>query len=172
MFMKYLVPLFLCAVASAVLWVGVPCVSAFGRNTEGRSLTQWYLFEMRRREALEQRSMAVAQSLEVKRAAVGDLLANRLTLREAAEQFAEADELIEDDEDVLVAHYRISQTEQQRYRQVIAWARNRLNDRPEQARKIARRLEKELARLSSSVSKRETGSRVGRMVPPHLCRSY
>ena len=79
------------------------------------------VFEARRTEALQYRMEMVAQSDEIKRAIIVELLAGRLTLREAAAQFREANQMVENIDRELVANYLAPTTEEGLCRQVIAW---------------------------------------------------
>ena len=105
-------------------------------------------WEMRRSEALNQRSAELLRSLEIKKVVVEDLLADRLTLREAAEEFRQADELIETNSGGLVATYLKAKTEDELYRQLIAWTRTELSEDPWRAEEVLQRLEKERAEQS------------------------
>jgi hypothetical protein len=129
----------------ALLGIAVTQVFASRDKREGRSLARWLLVEMRRAEVLENRATEMSQSLQVKKEIVGDLVAERLTLREAAEQFRQADQLIEDDREGLIADYHTPETEKGLYQQVISWAKSELSDDPRQADQIIPRLEQEMA---------------------------
>lgn len=151
--MKHLITLLVCASVAALVAAAISCTSDLLWDSRGRGLAQWYLSEIRRRDALNQRSVVIAHSLEVKRAVIGDLLAHHLTVREAARQFAEADALIEDDDDVLVAPYRKPRTEAQRYHQVINWVKNQVGDRSVESKRILRQLKQEIRRPATSASR-------------------
>ena len=140
--MKYASHLLL-LVAVAAVGAGVSHAITSGTRADGRSLARWLLFEIRRSEALEQRAAEISRSLETKKHIIGDLIAKRLTLREAVEEFRQADELIENNSSGLIAPYRTANTEDDRYRQVIAWARTELCNDPQQAEEVTQRLEKE-----------------------------
>jgi hypothetical protein len=79
------------------------------------------VFEARRTEALQYRMEMVAQSDEIKRDIIIELVAGRLTLREAADQFREANQMVENTDRELVADYQMPTTEEGLCRQVIAW---------------------------------------------------
>lgn len=125
-------------------------VSLLLLNSEGASgkdLARWYLGEMRRSEALQQRSQEVSQMMEVKSAVVKDLMAERVTLREAAEQFSATAEIVEDGNDDLVTAYRMPKTEAGLCRQVLTWVHSELamHGDSEEAKEISCRLENEFA---------------------------
>jgi hypothetical protein len=143
--MKYIARLLLAVSAVAFVSIIVAHLFASRDRHEGQSLARWLLVEMRRSEALEYRATEMSQSQQVKKAVVGDLVAERLTLREAAEQFRQADQLIETDPTGLVAAYHTPETEEQLYRQVIAWAKIQLRNDREQAQQVIPRLEQEMA---------------------------
>ncbi|HEY7426229.1 MAG TPA: hypothetical protein VH682_18505 [Gemmataceae bacterium] len=141
--MKYASHLLL-LVATAAVGVGVSNIIASGTRADGKSLARWLLFEIRRSEALEQRAAEISRAMQTKKGVTGDLIAKRLTLREAAEEFRQADELIENNSGGLVATYRTAKTEDELYRQVLAWARTELsNSDPRKAEEVMQRLEKE-----------------------------
>jgi hypothetical protein len=142
--MKYVARLLLTGSAVAIVGISVTHVFASRDSHEGRSLTRWLLVEMRRAEALDNRATEMSQSQQVKKEVVSDLVAERLTLREAAEQFRQADQLIETDDTGLVAPYQTPETEEDLYRQVITWAKARLRNDRKQAEQIIPRLEQEM----------------------------
>jgi hypothetical protein len=139
--MKYVPHLLLTVVLAAIAFVGVSHVVASDDNGRGESLAHWILFEMRRSEALQQRLVEISRSLEVKKAVVDDLLAERLTLDEATEAFRQADEPISQDPDGLIAPYHKPQTEEEVRRQVIAWTASELAESSRQTEELTQRLE-------------------------------
>jgi hypothetical protein len=143
--MKYVPHLLLTVVMTAIIFVGVSYGVASDVNGRGEGLAHWILFEMRRSEALQQRLEEISRSLEVKKVVIDDLLAKRLTFREAAEAFREADESISQDADGLIAPYHTPQTEEEVRRQVIAWTATELAEGSQQTAEITHRLEMELA---------------------------
>src|SRR5215469_7166509 len=121
--MKYASHLLLLAAVAVVVSMGVSHLIASRGKADGRNLARRLLFEMRRSAALDQRSVEVLRSLEIKKVAISDLIAERLTLREAFGEFRQANELIENNAGGLVATYRMAQTEDELYQQVLAWTR-------------------------------------------------
>ena len=102
------------------------------------------LFESRRSEALRLRNEMVTHNLEVKQTIVADIIACRLSLREAAVRFQEANSLVENNDPDLLPDYSIPATEEGVYRQVLAWTRMEVSSLPaEQAKRILTPLEKE-----------------------------
>ena len=77
------------------------------------------LFESRRLEALRYRTEMVLQNLEVKRAIVAEIVAGRLTLREAAIRFQEANHEVENNDPDLLPDFQMPATEEGVYQQVL-----------------------------------------------------
>ncbi|HEY7315436.1 MAG TPA: hypothetical protein VH643_39265 [Gemmataceae bacterium] len=142
--MKHVSRLLLTVFVLTILGVGMMRVLASRDQHGGQSLAHWYLLEIRRSAALDSRASEMSQSLEVKKAVIADLLAKRVSLREAAEQFREADQQIDNDGVGLVAPYRMPESEAGLYRQVIAWTKAELSDDPKQTEQIIPRLEQEM----------------------------
>lgn len=111
---------------------------------EGQSLAHMLLLEMHRGEALDYRASEMSQLLEVKKTVVGNLVSERLTLREAAAQFRQADQQIENNRTGLIAPYQTPDSEEGLYKQVIAWTKTHLSDDPEQSEEVIPRLEREM----------------------------
>jgi hypothetical protein len=113
------------------LWAAVPITLAvmllnladswFDDREGVFQLGHMFVFEARRTEALQRRTEMVAQSDEIKRDIIAELLAGRLTLREAVDRFREANQMVENTDWALVADYQVPTTEEGLYRQVIAW---------------------------------------------------
>jgi hypothetical protein len=142
--MKFLSRMLLYALVIAMVSAGLSEILARGQS-EGESLVHRFLFEFRRSEALTQRTEEVAQSIEIKRAVIDDLIADRVTLREATEQFRSANELIENDSEGMVATYRGPRTEKGLWRQVLAWVEMELSMRHDpQAEEITCRIKDEM----------------------------
>jgi hypothetical protein len=158
--MNYYARLCSLGLGTVVLFAGLAHVVGWwsGAETSLLQSARRLLFETRRTEALFQRNGAVEDSLALKRAIVAELLAGRLTLNEAARQFADANNRIDRDDPELVADYLKPTTQEGVYRQVINWVENHLGDRsPEQRQKILEPLEKEFQELFGK-SWREPGS--------------
>jgi hypothetical protein len=148
--MRFFVRVCVCVVAAIVLLVGLSSLAGswLGNGSNGIQLGRWIVFESRRSEALQHRSEAVARGAEVKKAIIADLLAGRLTLREAAAQFDEANQLVENEPGSMVASYRTPTSEEGLCRQVLAWVRNEVaNLPPEKAERFLSPLEKEFKAL-------------------------
>src|SRR5262245_49235648 len=88
-----------------LLFVGLFSLLAlrFGKQSDLSQL----LFESRRGEALRVRSDMVTHNIAVKRAIVAEIVAGRLTLREAAVHFQEANYLVENNDRDLLPDYQI-----------------------------------------------------------------
>lgn len=143
--MKRVFYLLLVPIGLAVLSVGVMGAVTSHGSKGGKSLAGWILHEMRRSEALEERAEELTRVFEAKKSIITDLVSQRLTLHEAAEQFRQADELIEEDPEGLVAPYKAPLTEKGLYRQVILWVQAELKTDPQQAEQVIPRLQQEMA---------------------------
>jgi hypothetical protein len=131
-----------CAAVAVVLSAGL--LSLLGLRFGKQSDLSKLLFESRRSEALRYRSEMVLHNIGVKDAIVADLVAGRLTLREAAARFQEASELVENNDPDLLPDYQMPTTEEGVCRQVLLWVRTEVSSLPEeQAKRILTRLEKE-----------------------------
>jgi hypothetical protein len=144
--LKIATRLLLMVVVFASLYAGVSRLAGFSADGDWRNQAHRFLFEARRTEALYRRGAQMSQSAEVKRAITNEVIAGRLTLREAAKQFEAADKVIEAAHEGMVASYRVPHTEEERCRQVIGWVRNVLSERysSSEIEPVLHRLEKEL----------------------------
>ena len=130
------------AALAVVLFVGL--FSLLGLRFGNQSGLSQLLFELRRSEAMRLRDEMLTHNFEVKRTIVADIVAERLTLHEAAVRFQEADLLVENNDPDLLPNYVIPTTEEGVYRQVLAWVRVQVSSLPaEQAKRILTPLEKE-----------------------------
>jgi hypothetical protein len=130
------------AAVAVVLSAGL--LSLIGLRFGKQSDLSQLLFEWRRSEALRYRSEMVFHNIGVKDPIVADLVAGRLTLREAAVRFQEANHLVENNDPDLLPDFQIPATEQGVYRQVLGWVQTEVSSLPaEQAKRILTPLEKE-----------------------------
>jgi hypothetical protein len=130
------------AAVAVVLFVGL--FSLIGLRFGNQSDLSQLLFESRRAEALRLRNEMVTHNLEVKRVIVADIVAGRLTLREAAVRFQKANHLVENNDPDLLPDHQIPATEKGVYQQVLAWMWAEVSSLPtEQAERILTPLEKE-----------------------------
>jgi hypothetical protein len=144
--MKYLARLCVCALTAVVLFVGASRVigSWMGREMSLLQLSRWVVFESRRTEALHERADAILRSLEIKKAVIAEVFDGRLTLRESARYFKEANEYIENGDVELVADYFVPLDEEAQCEQVLAWVWGEAAYRSDAATKeTVRRLEHE-----------------------------
>jgi len=133
-----------CGHAAVAVVVSAGLFSLLGSRFGKESSLSQLLFELRRSEALRSRSEMVTPNLEVMNAIVAEIVAGRLTLREAAARFQEANYLVENNDRDLLPGYQIPATEQGVYQQVLAWVRPEVSSLPaEQAKRILTPLEKE-----------------------------
>jgi hypothetical protein len=124
--------------------VAVTLLSLVNLRFVGRSDLSQLLFELRRSETLQHRIALVAGNMEIKQAIVADIVAGRLSLREAAVRFQEANCLVENNDPDLLPAYQIPATEEGVCQQVLAWMRAEVALRsPERAKRILAPLEKE-----------------------------
>ena len=130
------------AAVAVVLFVGL--FSHLGLRFGKQSDLSQLLLESRRSEAWRYRAKMVTRNIEVKHAVVHEIIAGRLTLREAVARFQEANQLVENNDRDLLPDYQIPATEEGVYRQVLAWVRAEVSSLPaEQAQRILTSLEKE-----------------------------
>jgi hypothetical protein len=144
--LKILTRLLLIVFVFAALYAGMSRAIAASADEEGRSLARWFILEARRSEALRQRAAEMAQALEIKKAIAEDVVAGRLTLRDAAKQFRAAGAIVQADREGLVAAYYLPDTYEGVCRQVVAWAQTVIRERhpASEAEPILHRLEKEM----------------------------
>jgi hypothetical protein len=97
------------------------------------------------KEALVQRLAACCSVQSAKAEAVNDLIAGRLTLRQATERFRELNALMDDGNDELVGPYQVVRDEEPLCRSVLAWAEVQLYQRGDKATeaKVLTRLKEE-----------------------------
>jgi hypothetical protein len=139
-----MVVLFIAGV-STVLYVGAQLVFS-SVDGEGGSLARSLLIEVRRSEALRLRKVEIAESMSLKSAITEELIAGRLTLREAEERFRDADTIVESDREGLLPHYRLASSDRELCRQVMAWTENKLKEKlnPREARRVQRQLRRQV----------------------------
>lgn len=141
--MKYASYLLVAVILAGLMGMSIASVIGSNDGSGGKSLAAWFLFEMRRSEALQQRAIEIQQAMKIKKAVVDDLVAERVTIREATEAFHQADELIDRSTDGLIAPYRTAETQDELCHQVISWAKAELHDNPQRAEKVAQQLQNE-----------------------------
>jgi hypothetical protein len=108
-----------------------------------------YFEEGQRVGALDQRIAAGRDLLSAKNEVLNELLAGRLTLRQAAARFGELDTLMQDGNDELVGPFRVVQGEEALCRCVLGWAETALYWRGDEANKA-----KVMARLKEEYRRR------------------
>ena len=124
--------------------VAVGLLSLVNLRFAGWSDLSQLLFEFRRSEALRHRAELVALNIETKQAIVDEIVAGRLTLREAAVRFQDANQQVENNDPDLLSDYQMPTTEEGVYQQVLAWMRAAVSSLPtERAKRILTPLEKE-----------------------------
>jgi hypothetical protein len=122
----------------------------------GACLSRWthedlaaLAFQGQMEEALGQRLAACRAVLAAKTEVLNELIAGRLTLRQAAERFHELYALVEDGNDEVVGRYRVVQGEEALCRNVLTWAESVLYQRGDKSTKA-----KVLARLKEEYRER------------------
>jgi hypothetical protein len=113
--------------------------------------------ELQRGEALSSREEVVLRSRDAKQRVTAEVIAGRLTLREAAQAFREWNETLKDGNDAWAGVYRVPQEEDEVCRNVIVWAEKATKRDPRRQAAVLRRLEAELreihhARVSAVLS--------------------
>ncbi len=144
--LKHCVRLALIAGVFTTLYAVVSHLMVSSVDGESVNLARSFLTEFRRSEALEVRGIEIAQSMQVKKAIVEDLIADRLSLREAEERFLDSDSMVEADQNGLVPRYRSPESEQDLCRQVVAWTTSLLDEKgtPQEAKRVRRRLMRQI----------------------------
>lgn len=147
--MRSLVRLSLLVVVGLLLCFGVSHTIASSEGSERRNAASWLLEEVRRAEALQNCSRIIARAQEAKHTVINDLLAKKLTAREAVEQFAAEDESLAKEASGLPMPYRGPRSEEEVREQLLGWVKNELVDNPQQAEKVIRQVEEELIEASA-----------------------
>lgn len=126
--LKFATRLLLMGCVLVIFFLGISRVLALGGDGEIHYLARWYLAEMRRSDALHQRRLEQAEAMRIKKVVTEEFIAGSLTLREAADQFSEADAIVQEDADGLVASYIAPKTPQELCSQVEVWTEMTLCD--------------------------------------------
>jgi hypothetical protein len=120
------------------------------------SLARWPAGDLEALTLLGQREGALEQRLEScrcltagKTRTAAELIAGRVTLRQAAERFRELNALVEDGNDEVVGRYLLVQGEEALFRNVLRWAEVELHQRGDEATKA-----KVLSRLKEEYRER------------------
>jgi hypothetical protein len=109
------------------------------------------LLEARRSAALVQRKKNIDQAMKMRKAIIVELLAYRLTLRESAGLFREANELAKEGDNELMASYQSPTTEVELCRQVLFWVRTKRRFEPEHVSPVLlAQLEQDFAEIIST----------------------
>jgi hypothetical protein len=146
---KFAIRPLLVLVVFGVALQAVSRVFALGMDGEPARIARLLLREVQRREALEQRAQEIAESEQIRQAAIRDFIAGRMTLAQTMEQYREAQGVIEEDHQGLVPRYRKAETKEALCRQICAWIQTTLSAQStsQEADAVHRRLEKELKEL-------------------------
>lgn len=147
--MRSLALLSLLVVVGLVLCLGVSHTVASSESSEGRNAASWLLQEVRRAEALRNCSRIITRAQQTKHTVISDLLAKKLTAREAVEQFAAEDESLAKESSGLPMPYCGPRTEEEVRQQLLEWVKNELGDNPQEAEEAVRQVEEELAETSA-----------------------
>jgi hypothetical protein len=141
--------LVLCAATGValVLILGVFAPWWMGSDRSLPSAVGLVYHELQRGEALSSRDEAVRRSREAKDRITAELLAGRMTLREAAQAFQEWNETLKDGNDSWAGVYLVPGDEEAACRNVIVWAAKATDRDPERRDAVVRRLEEELRGL-------------------------
>jgi hypothetical protein len=146
---KFAIRPLMALVVFAVALQAVSRVFALGIDGEAAHLARLLLREVQRRDALEQRAQEIAESEQIRSAAIRDFIAGHLTLVQTMEQYREAQQVIEEDRQGLVPRYRKPETKEALCRQVCAWIGSTLSAKhaSQEVHSVHLRLEKELTEL-------------------------
>jgi hypothetical protein len=147
--LKFAIRPLLALVVFGVALQAVSRVFALGIDSETARIARLFLREVQRREALEQRAQEIAESEQIRIAAISDFIAGRITLAQTMEQYRDAQSVIEEDHQGFVPRYRKPETKEGLCRQVCAWIQTTLSTQStsQEAESVHRRLEKELKEL-------------------------
>jgi hypothetical protein len=138
----------LLVVVGLVLCVGLSHAIAPSGSSEGRSAASWFLHEERRAAALQNCTRILCHAQQARHIVIRDLLAQKLTVREAAEQFADVDESLAEASSELMP-YRGPRTEEEVRRQLLGWLKSELVRNPQQATEVIHQVEEELSEVSA-----------------------
>jgi hypothetical protein len=130
--MRLFTRLIVCAAAAMVLSaVFFHLADAwFGENTSILKAGRQIVLEARRSQALRARTEMVTRCLDIKREIITELIAGRLSFRQAIVQFQKANELVENFDLDLIPAYRSPTSPEDVARQVYLWARNSVSTWP------------------------------------------
>jgi len=109
----------------------------------GRILLQ----ESQREAALVRRTEAAWRCTQGKQRIAAEVIAGRVSLREAADRFRELNTLLDDGNDDLLGTYQRPAGEEGLCRNVIVWVRGEVRRDPARAPQVLSRLEKEFRDL-------------------------
>lgn len=168
--MRFFTRMFVWAAAALLLSALLihSAVSWSGDRTGVLRLGRLLVFETRRSQALDERAEMVTRSMDVKRGIIDQLLAGRLPLREAIDQFGKANEMIENDTR-LVATYQLPADREGVGRQVLAWACHTIDSWPyDKAQRRLAELESEYQKLFGRPSSLDPAQTVDSL-PPACC---
>jgi hypothetical protein len=102
-----------------------------------------FLLELSRRETLEQHDEVIQRVSAGKHQVTAEVLAGRLTLREAAERFRQLDALLDDRAGEARGLAPRARTEEERCRYVLHWVASAGPEEPARAASVVARLEEE-----------------------------
>jgi hypothetical protein len=134
------------ALPLALLTYGI--VGGTGMATQGRLLVR----EVQREEALDQRTEAAGRCMRGKLRIVAEVLAGRMSLRDAADGFGELNTLLDDGNDDVLGAYPRAASEEELCRNVIAWVRAEVRRNPAAPAGVLGRLERECEELFGRTS--------------------
>lgn len=130
--MRFYTRLLVCAVTALMLCVILlNCAASwFDADANVLRLGRLLVFEARRSQALSARTEMVERSLDIKRGIIAQLIAGRVDLREAIDQFAKANEMIGNGDRELIARYQLPTDLEGVARQLLSWTYNEIESLP------------------------------------------
>jgi hypothetical protein len=136
----------LVVVVFAVTFQSACYVLALGVDGDVTHLARLLLREARRYQALQQRAKEMHKAEQLREATIEDLIAGRLTLAEAMEQFQQTQKLIQDNPEGLISHYRKLKSDKELCHLVCSWIESVLctGHTRQEAKAVLLRLENEL----------------------------
>lgn len=130
--MRFYTRLLVCAATALMLCVILlNCAASwFDADASVLRLGRLLVFEARRAQALTARTEIVGRSMAIKRGIVAQLIAGRVNLREAIDQFANANDMIENGDRELIAKYQLPTDLDGVTRQLLSWTYNEIESLP------------------------------------------
>lgn len=146
--LKFTARLLVVLVVFTLTFEGVSRVFAIDENGDMVNLARLLLHEFRRSEALQELTREIREAKQIRKAAVEDYIAARLTFAEVVEQFMEAERFIEPTRGEEASGYRKLKTKKEFCLLAFVWIQTCLNteykDSSSTVNSVRSRLKREL----------------------------